>query len=165
MRQYTPRIAELSTIRRSHQQASSSPPATAYPDIAAMTGFLNNILVGLFHWLCSRKEFTPSVLRQSCHHPIFPLKRRLSHQDRATLSSLEINDIQKLVTCSRAKCSAVTGKDRDWELLSEACEKVLTSGSASNSTNASYSLCAVSLSTAFRFSGRLMEMMKIGLWD
>ena len=38
-RQYTPNIASWAATRRSHQIASSSPPATANPSTAAMTGF------------------------------------------------------------------------------------------------------------------------------
>ena len=37
-RQYTPKTAVSSATRRSHQSASSRPPATAWPAIAAMTG-------------------------------------------------------------------------------------------------------------------------------
>src|SRR5215472_27632 len=40
-RQYTPKTASRAATRRSHQSASSSPPATAGPSIAAMTGFDN----------------------------------------------------------------------------------------------------------------------------
>jgi hypothetical protein len=42
----TPSTAVLSAIRKSHQQASSRPPATAYPEIAAITGFESFIRVG-----------------------------------------------------------------------------------------------------------------------
>jgi hypothetical protein len=38
-RQKTPSTASCSTIRRSHHSASSSPPATAGPATAAITGF------------------------------------------------------------------------------------------------------------------------------
>ena len=37
-RQKTPNTPVSSAIRRSHHKASSRPPATAYPDTAAMTG-------------------------------------------------------------------------------------------------------------------------------
>lgn len=45
-RQNTPSVASDSATRRSHQSASSSPPATAYPEIAAITGLLSVIRVG-----------------------------------------------------------------------------------------------------------------------
>ncbi len=45
-RQNTPRTASSAATRRSHQAASSSPPATAYPSIAATTGFDSRIRVG-----------------------------------------------------------------------------------------------------------------------
>ncbi len=38
-RQNTPRVASSATTRRSHQSESSSPPATACPSMAAITGF------------------------------------------------------------------------------------------------------------------------------
>lgn len=45
-RQKTPITADRSTTRRSHHSANSSPPATAWPEIAATTGFESNIRVG-----------------------------------------------------------------------------------------------------------------------
>jgi hypothetical protein len=45
-RQNTPNTAVESATRRSHQHANSSPPATANPSTAAITGFDNNIRVG-----------------------------------------------------------------------------------------------------------------------
>ena len=45
-RQNTPNTALSSTTRRSHQQASSSPPATAWPATAAITGFCSAMRVG-----------------------------------------------------------------------------------------------------------------------
>jgi hypothetical protein len=43
-----PKYAEESATLRSHQRASSSPPATAGPEIAAMTGLESCIRVTLF---------------------------------------------------------------------------------------------------------------------
>src|SRR5262249_46337512 len=40
-RQNTPNTASRAAMRRSHQSASSRPPATAYPSTAAITGFDN----------------------------------------------------------------------------------------------------------------------------
>ena len=45
-RQKTPKTASSSAIRRSHQIASSSPPATAWPATAAITGLDSFSLVG-----------------------------------------------------------------------------------------------------------------------
>ena len=45
-RQNTPSVASDSATRRSHQSANSRPPATAYPEIAAITGLLSVIRVG-----------------------------------------------------------------------------------------------------------------------
>ena len=45
-RQNTPNVASSATTRRSHQIASSSPPATAYPSTAAITGLDSRIRVG-----------------------------------------------------------------------------------------------------------------------
>ncbi len=45
-RQKTPKLASRAATRRSHQIASSSPPATAYPSMAAMTGLESRIRVG-----------------------------------------------------------------------------------------------------------------------
>ena len=45
-RQNTPNTAPSSATRRSHQSASSSPPATAYPATAAITGLPRRIRVG-----------------------------------------------------------------------------------------------------------------------
>ena len=45
-RQYTPSIASAAATRRSHHNASSIPPATAGPSIAAITGFPSRRRVG-----------------------------------------------------------------------------------------------------------------------
>src|SRR2546430_1779925 len=45
-RQYTPKTASRAATRKSHQSASSSPPATAWPSTAAITGLLSSIRVG-----------------------------------------------------------------------------------------------------------------------
>ena len=45
-RQNTPKTASSAATRRSHQSASSRPPATAYPSIAAITGFDSRSRVG-----------------------------------------------------------------------------------------------------------------------
>ena len=45
-RQYTPSVASDAATRRSHHSASSSPPATAGPSIAAMTGLPRRSRVG-----------------------------------------------------------------------------------------------------------------------
>src|SRR5438132_517551 len=45
-RQNTPKTASVAATRRSHQSASSRPPATAYPSTAAMTGFPSSMRVG-----------------------------------------------------------------------------------------------------------------------
>ncbi len=44
--QNTPKVAFLAATRKSHQIASSNPPATAYPSTAAITGFDKRIRVG-----------------------------------------------------------------------------------------------------------------------
>ncbi len=44
--QNTPRTAVSSMTRKSHHRASSSPPATAWPEMAAMTGLFNIIRLG-----------------------------------------------------------------------------------------------------------------------
>src|SRR5262249_32332852 len=46
LRQKTPKVASSSTTRRSHQSASSRPPATAYPETAAITGLSRSRRVG-----------------------------------------------------------------------------------------------------------------------
>ena len=45
-RQKTPNVASSAATRRSHQSASSRPPATAYPSTAAITGLLRRRRVG-----------------------------------------------------------------------------------------------------------------------
>ena len=45
-RQNTPSTASSSITRRSHHAASSNPPATAWPAIAATTGFVSIMRVG-----------------------------------------------------------------------------------------------------------------------
>src|SRR5262245_13308195 len=45
-RQNTPKTASVAATRRSHQMASSSPPATAYPSTAAMTGLERSMREG-----------------------------------------------------------------------------------------------------------------------
>ena len=45
-RQYTPNTASRAATRRSHHSASSSPPATAWPSTAAITGFESSMRVG-----------------------------------------------------------------------------------------------------------------------
>ncbi|MEZ4309996.1 MAG: hypothetical protein R3F14_18305 [Polyangiaceae bacterium] len=45
-RQNTPSVASSSATRRSHHSASSIPPATANPEIAAITGFDSIMRVG-----------------------------------------------------------------------------------------------------------------------
>ena len=45
-RQYTPSTASAAATRRSHHKASSIPPATAYPSIAAITGLPSRSRVG-----------------------------------------------------------------------------------------------------------------------
>ena len=45
-RQKTPKVAVSSITRRSHQSASSMPPATAYPDTAAIVGLESSMRVG-----------------------------------------------------------------------------------------------------------------------
>ena len=49
LRQKTPNMADSSTTRRSHIHASSRPPATAYPETAAITGLLNMRLEGPYN--------------------------------------------------------------------------------------------------------------------
>jgi hypothetical protein len=46
LRQNTPNTAVVSATRRSHHSASSSPPATACPWTAAITGFARTMRVG-----------------------------------------------------------------------------------------------------------------------
>jgi len=45
-RQNTPNVDEAAATRRSHQTASSNPPATACPSIAATTGLVSRVRVG-----------------------------------------------------------------------------------------------------------------------
>jgi hypothetical protein len=45
-RQKTPSTASSSATRRSHQRASTSPPATAWPGMAVTTGLLNSMREG-----------------------------------------------------------------------------------------------------------------------
>ncbi len=45
-RQKTPKTASSAATRRSHQAASSRPPATAWPSTAAITGFPSSMRVG-----------------------------------------------------------------------------------------------------------------------
>jgi hypothetical protein len=47
-----PKYAEASATLRSHQRASSNPPATAGPETAAITGFESCIRVTLYSIRC-----------------------------------------------------------------------------------------------------------------
>ncbi len=61
-RQKTPKTASRAATRRSHQRASSRPPATAWPSTAAITGFESSMRVGpIGPSPCSSTRFTRPV--------------------------------------------------------------------------------------------------------
>jgi hypothetical protein len=58
-------------IRRSAHIANSSPPATLWPDTAAMTGLLRNMRVGLCRLLCEYETMLPGQI--FCYFGTYPI--------------------------------------------------------------------------------------------
>jgi hypothetical protein len=80
-RQNTPSTASSSITRRSHHSASSSPPATACPEIAAITGFSSCSLVG------------PIGPKMSCGSPLGSRTRDSSHPVATALRSAPAQNV------------------------------------------------------------------------
>src|SRR2546428_5268938 len=147
-RQKTPKTASVAATRRSHQSASSRPPATAYPSTAAMTGFPSSMRDG------PMGPSPSSLMRLSAVvHTAAP--RRSWPEATAFRSAPAQNVPPAPVRTATASAS-----------------------SASKRRNASTSAPAVGSSTALRTSGRLMVttatspsvsnrtvLMRVSLWQ
>src|SRR5438552_937659 len=125
-RQKTPKTASVAATRRSHQSASSRPPATANPSTAAMTGLPSSMRDG---------PMGPSPSSLMSHSPCFPTAapRRSWPAATAFRSAPAQNVPPAPVRTATASIS-----------------------SASKRRNASTIAPAVGSSTALRTSGRLM---------
>src|SRR5437667_8767947 len=125
-RQKTPKTASVAATRRSHQSASSRPPATAYPSTAARTGFPSSMRVG------PMGPSPSSLMRLSAVvHTAAP---RRSWPEATAFRSAPAQNVPP------APVSTATASP----------------SSASKRRNASTSTAAVGSSTALRTSGRLM---------
>lgn len=120
-RQNTPNTASSSATRRSHQSASSSPPATACPATAAITGLDSRIRVGPIGpspssvtWL---PRSVPSALRSAPAQNVPPSPHstaaRASGSDsnsrKAVASSAAVGPSTALRTPGRDRTTVVTG--------------------------------------------------------
>lgn len=126
LRQKTPKKALFSQTRISHHNASSSPPATAGPAMAAITGFESCIRVG----------------------PIGPSRDPLSSVQSEFNTETTFRFSPSLARETAARSAPL--QNAPWSPYNTA---TLADGSDSNSTKASANAWAVGPSTAFRFDG------------
>lgn len=122
--QNTPKTASCSATLRSHQSASSSPPATACPETAAMTGLVSRIRVGPIGPSPSASALllrsVPMPLRSAPAQKVPPSPHRTatdaslsaSNRRKASASPSAVGPSTALRTSGRLSTTVKTGPSR-----------------------------------------------------
>src|SRR6516164_617104 len=128
-RQKTPSTASCSATRRSHQAASSSPPATAYPLIAAITGLPSRSRVGPIgpspSGLARLPSGPPTALRSAPAQNVPPAPQSTatcadssaSKSRNASARAAAVGPSTAFRASGRSRMTVVTGPDRSARTL------------------------------------------------